>query len=228
MFINKIVLMKYWFIILSIFVYLSCTQKKSNNTFEHTPKHFEISEEFKSEKDTTINVLWLQKTWNSELRDTLEKIMLNDIYIQTASPEAKYILAFASVLAETECWWQGEEPNTDKSNLSCLLLSALDMGCQCSKTHIDTLLYAFNSDSNIMKQIYKCTPTPYTATFQNTCEFISLQKTANNYILHLKARAFNTRNQTQTPWEKRIVFEITDSGIVSKKSIDYSIIENHL
>ncbi|OQA98402.1 MAG: hypothetical protein BWY22_00883 [Bacteroidetes bacterium ADurb.Bin217] len=217
--------MKYVLVSIVFFVGIACNQRERKVANILRENKFVISEKWKMEEDTIYTVLYLEKKWDSELHDTLEKITVNDIYIQTASPEAKYILGYASILAGTDCWWQGEVPNSEFTNLQCLLLSSLDMGCQCSKKHIDTLMYAFSSDSVLLSTIQTCTPIPYSATYHNTCDYISIEKKKSNYILHIKARTINMRKQTQTPWEKRIIFTVTDLGIEHTKIIDYSFTE---
>jgi hypothetical protein len=208
--------------ILILFLFSECSHNTEQKLKVQTksPIHsFILSKTFASEKDTTIDFLWLKKVWDEELRDTIEQIEINKLYADTVSKEIKLAIAYASLYAGSNCWWKGEEPNNTMTNLECVILSSISMGCQCSDEHLQPLQIAFAHDSAALLKIQDCAAIPNTATYQNTFTHISIQKSKNIITLYLKADFINARKQLIKPWEKSLIFEVSQKGIILRKEI---------
>lgn len=215
--------MKIFKIILILFLFISCSNssKQIQNSPPKLPakKSFILSKTFATEKDTSIDFLWLKKVWDQELRDTIEQIEINKKYADTASQEVKLTLAYTSLFAGSNCWWKGEEANNDMTNLECAILTAISMGCQCSNEHIGPLQIAFAHDSVALLKIQDCAAVPNTATYQNSFTHISIQKNKNIITLYLQAEFINSNKQIVKPWEKTLIFEVSQKGIIVRKEI---------
>ena len=195
-------------------------QEKSSYKFDNKP--FKLSAKFKAEKDTSVTFLWTEKIWDHELQDTIESIHINEKYAKSASPEAKIVLAYISTLAGSDCWWKGEQPNNDQSNLECAILSALSMGFQCSKEHLGPIRKAFAHDSVTLINLQNCAAVPYTATYQNAVTNISIQKKGSQYKVIVNALFLNSRKQSAKEWASLLIFDVSENGIKISKEIDYS------
>lgn len=215
--------MKNIIFLLILFLYISCSN--SPKQIQNTPpkslekQSFILSKTFENEKDTTINFLWLKKVWDEEMLDTIEQIVTNKPYADSVSKEIKLTIAYASLYAGSNCWWKGEEANNKMTNLECLILSSISMGCQCSDEHIRPLQIAFAHDSAALLKIQECAAVPNTATYRNSFTHISIQKNKNIVTLYLQANFINSRKQIIKPWEKSLIFDVSQKGIILRKEI---------
>jgi hypothetical protein len=69
--------------------------------------------------------------------------------------------------------WDGEY-KSDRSNLKCKILNALDLGYQCSQTHLGFLKKWFRIDEKVLKRLEDCSTIPSTSTVQNTFDKIQI------------------------------------------------------
>lgn len=188
--------MQILYIILFIF-FLSCGQTSTNN-------------DLKESTDTTSASLTVKKVkflW----RDSAS-IVINQDFCRTITNPEKAALGYVATFIGNECWWDGD-PSDKRNNLKCEILSALNLGYQCSDQHLGFLRQWFNQDSVVMKQLENCPTTPNTSTIQDTFDEINLITKGNEIIISFKASGVNLRELDSWSWIETNYFQVDQNRI---------------
>ena len=117
--------------------------------------------------------------------------------------------------------WDGEHKSV-RSNLKCKILTALDLGYQCSQTHLGFLKKWFKGDDKALKRLEDCSTTPYTATIQNTFDKIQIIHKNNDFFVIVNASSINSREEISRNWKEINHFVLLNNNKVkflSKKTI---------
>jgi hypothetical protein len=185
--------MQILYIILFIFL-LSCGQTSTNN-------------DLKESTDTTSASLTVKFLW----RDSAT-IVINQDFCKTITNPEKAALGYVATFIGNECWWDGD-PSDKRNNLKCEILSALNLGYQCSDQHLGFLRQWFNQDSVVMKQLENCPTTPNTSTIQDTFDEINLIAKGNEIIISFKASGVNLREMDSWSWTETNYFQVDQNRI---------------
>jgi hypothetical protein len=132
-----------------------------------------------------------EKYWE-ELDIRAPSIFLNEEYIEKMTDAEKAAIGYVATFIGNECDWDGATKE-DRSNLKCKILSALNLGYQCSDQHLGFLRRWFINDKEAISSLENCGTMPYTSTIQNTFEEITLEKDGDTIRILCKITGFNWR-----------------------------------
>lgn len=170
--------------------------------------------------DTTVKILWREVQYDQQLKDTVNTIIINESYCNTLPPAARAALGYVATFNGSECQWDGETKE-DRSNLKCKLLTALNLGYQCSERHLGFLRHWFREDESVLKTLQNCPTVPFTATSQNTFDEIKMIIKGNNILVWFSANAVNLREHENWSWTERDHFRV-DKDKLTLEKIDKS------
>lgn len=227
------------FTLFIIVLYISCTDEKSKE------KVVSISDSLSKkpidsvvvQKDTidapvlelkrnSAKFLWRKNVFDSELNDSISTIFINEAYCKTISDPEKAAIAYIATFVGNDCMWDGDATD-DRSNLKCRILSALNLGYQCSDTHLNYLRKWFKNDTIVLEQLNDCPTIPYTATIQSTFEDIDIRTTKNKIWISYTATGLNMRDGSS--WKENRIDEFKlingtiKSGAITTTKKMYSI-----
>lgn len=187
--------------ITSLFWLISC---------EHTTHKSNKKEA--SNSDSTQILLPINKTIKFLWRDSSSSIVIDKEFCKTISDPEKAALAYVATFIGNECIWD-EEYTNERNNLKCEIITALDLGYQCSDKHLGFLKSWFRNDPRILKEIENCPKTPYTATVQETFEEIVLTNKGNEIMVFFKASGVNLREAESWTWSETDYFQLNNNSI---------------
>lgn len=166
----------------------SCGQSSSGT--EHLPGADSLHAKSRAEPlkegllaTRSAKFLWRERRYDTVLKDTLNTIVINEALCKTLSDPERAALGYVVTFTGSDCDYDGQ-PRDDFSNLKCKALDALDLGYQCSGKHLGFLRQWFKNDSLALKELENCPRIPYTATIQNTFDFINL--VVNNHTISVQ------------------------------------------
>lgn len=167
--------------------------------------------------DKNINFLSRTKKYDAAIKDSLNTIVLNQTYCKTITDPEKAALAYVATFVGNECSWDGHA-TPERTNLKCKILSALDLGYQCSNTHLDFLKHWFSKDNTVLTELQNCPTTPDGATIQDSFENINIITKGNNIHITYTVQAINVREGKSRTWTETNQFRFaTDHLQLIKK-----------
>lgn len=207
-------------LVIIVSIVLTLLGQSKNNTVMINPIKIE-TESTKNEiplkktcklTDSTVKFLWCANKYDEELQDTVNSICINEDYCKTISDQEKAALGFVATFIGNECWWDGEAKD-DRSNLKCKILTALNLGYQCSDQHLGFLRKWFRNDKESLEKLEDCSTTPYTSTIQDTFEEINLTIKENIISVSFKVNGINLREQNSWNWSETDCFQFDADNI---------------
>lgn len=165
-----------------------------------------------SSTNKPIKFLWRADKYIEELEGTFNSIFLNEHFCQSISDPEKAALGFIATFVGNECQWDGKA-NDDRSNLNCIILTALNLGYQCSEDHLGFVKKWFANDADALKKLENCPTTPYGATIQDTFDEIFISSTENTITISYKTSGFNTRRSTSWSWDQTDYFSYDSESV---------------
>lgn len=153
--------------------------------------------------DAHVQFLW---------RDSSANIVINQDFCQTISDPEKAALAYVATFIGNDCWWDGDY-SINRDNLKCAILSALDLGYQCSEKHLGFLRHWFRQDENSLKELESCPTIPYTSTIQDMFDEIILTTKGNEIVVSYKASGINVREDVTWEWTEKVYFQLEEDHI---------------
>jgi len=214
--------MKFIISIFAIIILSSCSQNESENGVNKPaiPKSEQNNPNSFSSKDTTVQFLWREMVCETSLNDSVSSLFINYEYINLMSDPEKAALGYVATFVGNDCWWNGDA-DENRSNLDCRIITALDLGYQCSDRHLDFLRHWFRNDAEVLSELQKsnCPTTPNTSTIQDTFDDIELTVKGDSIIIHYNVRAVNLREQESWKWTETDYFKINKDYIklIAKK-----------
>lgn len=147
---------------------------------------------------------------------------INHSYLHNITPPEKAALAYVAYDIGNECEW-GYDSDGNGRVLWCRIVSALDLGHQCSDKQLNFLRKWFAKDTVSLKKLESCPTMPNTATIQTTFDKILIQKNVaeKTITVSYKITGINMRELKSWQWSQTDVFEYDSEHIVlvdSKKS----------
>lgn len=153
--------------------------------------------------DTNVRFLW---------RDSSASIVINKKFCKTISDPEKAALGYVATFIGNECLWDGDY--TDKrDNLKCEILTALNLGYQCSDKHLGFLRQWFKYDTKVINELEACPTTPNTTTIQDTFDEITLTTKGNQIAVSYKASGVNLREEKSWSWSQTDYFQFDKENI---------------
>jgi hypothetical protein len=199
-----------------LFFAASCGQTKNkahkqDDTKIDTTKDFTLT-------DKSIKFLW---------RDSISSIVINESYCKTISDPEKAALGFVATFIGNECSWDGEHPNNDRSNLKCEILTALNLGYQCSDKHLGFLKQWFKNDTASLQKLATCPTIPNTSNTQETFDEIIITTKQNEISIFFKASGINLREERDWTWSETNYFKVENEHIKLIKQDKSKVIVTH-
>lgn len=197
-----------------IFILLaSCGYSKNNpdNRAVLTSDTVTKSNEIASSQSSYIVT---DKTITFLSRDTNGTMIINEAFCKTITAPEKAALGYVATFIGNECNWHGDYKD-DRSNLKCKILSALDLGYQCSDKHLGFLRKMFKNDAKVLEDLKSdnCPTTPDGATIQDTFEEIRLTVKGNEILVFFKASGINMREGISWSWTETDHFQFETDHI---------------
>lgn len=155
-----------------------------------------------------VKILWLEKKYDSVFNAYVESIELNQDYFSRIDNAEKAIIGYYATFHGNECWWEHDKPNDDWSNLRCKILDALQLGYQCSDTHLDFLRKWLRTQPELLRELEHCTPIPHTSTQQDSFEEISVERKNDIFTIRFTICAANLRDNITRCYEEIHTFRI--------------------
>ena len=170
-----------------------------------------------SQKDIKDGTIFLYRTdlYDPNLEDTVNSIVINEDLLHVMTTAEKMAIGYIATFIGSECVWDETKENYE-GHLKCKVLTALDLGYQCSEKHLGTLRKWFKNDSKALQKLAdeNCSEVPYTATRQNTFEKVALLPTKKGQIkIKIWASGINMREMKGWEWDETYTFEILDNGL---------------
>jgi hypothetical protein len=157
--------------------------------------------------DKTVLFLWREHTKNPAVEEAYDSIIVNESFIKTITEPQRAAIAYVATYIGNECDWDGAYKD-DRSNLKCKILTALNLGYQCSDQHLGYLRKMFKNDPKVLEEFTNenCPTIPNTATIQDTFDEIILQVKGDSIIVKYKASGVNLRDGDQWSWTEKNFF----------------------
>jgi hypothetical protein len=162
--------------------------------------------------DKNISFLSRVKQYDETVKDTVNTISLNEAYSKTITEPEKAALAYVATFIGNECNWDGTA-NADRSNLKCKILTALDLGYQCSEKHLGFLRYWFNKDNTVLPELQNCPTIPDGATVQSTFDKINIATRGNDILVTFTVQSINVREGKSWTWTETDQFRFDRNNI---------------
>jgi hypothetical protein len=224
---------KYLYLLTLVFL-TSCGQTNNNSknsgvvnsdsvtkTIENTSaRKFQLT-------DKTVKFLWRANKYDEGLHDTFNSIFIDEDFCKTITDPERAALGYVATFIGNECWWDGEG-NDDRSNLKCKILTALNLGYQCSDKHLGFLRQWFKDDKKSLEELENCPTTPYTATIQDTFDEITLTVKGNKISVSFKANGVNIREGDSWSWTETDHFQFDNDNIKLIKKDESKVKREHI
>ncbi|MBW1294161.1 hypothetical protein [Aquimarina litoralis] len=174
-----------------------------------------------------IKVLWRETLYDEELETDINTIALNNEYLEKITAQERAALGYITTFIGNECEWDGKA-NKDRSNLSCVVLSKLKLGYQCSEKHLGFLRTWFSKDTLALKKLQSCPTIPNTATIQTTFDEIYITTDITEQIIKIDYQftGINTRRGSVKENTYTDTFSYNDQNItlISSKKTNNSFV----
>ena len=164
--------------------------------------------------DKTVKFLWRADKYDDALKTTFNSIFINEDYCKTITDAEKAALGYVATFIGNECKWDGNY-NDERRNLKCKILTALNLGYQCSNKHLGFLRQMFKSDAKVLEELKpgNCPTTPDGATIQETFDEINLSIKGNEIVICYKVSGINTRESKSWNWTETDTFQLNTDNI---------------
>jgi len=161
----------------------------------------------------TAKFLWRENKYDKQLKFNISTITIDEKLCKALSEPERAALGFVVTFIGSDCNWDGKT-KADRSNLKCKTLTALNLGYQCSEEHLGFLRKWFANDSSSIKELKDCPTTPYTASVQETFEYINLTVKGNLISVEFGANGVNMQNNDATwSWTETDYFQVDNQSI---------------
>lgn len=201
--------MKKLFYLLPFLFLASCGERdnKPDNNAAGMDSTVQTNESPSSNTLTDKTVLFFSRDSNGEM-------VINEELCKTISDYERAALGYIATFIGSECWWDGEAKE-DSSNLKCRILTALNLGYQCSDKHLGFLRKMFKNDAKVLEELAleNCPTTPHGATSQNAFEEITLTVKGNKILVFFKASGINLREEQSWSWSETNHFLVDNDNI---------------
>ena len=163
-------------------------------------------------QDIYIKILWLDNTGT---------LQFNTNYIKTLTDQQRAALGYIATDVSSECNWDGAK-KADGSNLKCRFLSALNLGYQCSETHLSFLKKWFKEDTKVLDRLQYCNKTESSAKIQDHFIEIKMITTKETIKILYSAVGEDLDKQKTWSWQEESTYSFTKTGIkqINRKNIN--------
>ncbi|NQY68610.1 MAG: hypothetical protein HRT72_12930 [Flavobacteriales bacterium] len=156
--------------------------------------------------------LWREIEMDEKFNHDLSILKLNQGCIDTLTEREKAAITYLSTWVGNDCDWEDDNNQLD-NNLKCKIISAFDLGYQCSDKHIGLLTKWFKNDEQAMKLIGRCTNMERTNKSLTGFYFMDLARTGNLFIVTYDIFGVGIKNYFSFEWSAEVVFEMLEDEI---------------
>jgi hypothetical protein len=153
-------------------------------------------------KSEMKRVVWREDVYDQSLKANVSVIMIDEAYFSSVTDPEKAVLGYLASTIGNECFEDG-----GKQNVKCKLLTALNMGYQCSDANKTFLKNWFRDDAAIMKQIDKCKPL-IAKTIEKTFDEVKISSADNIIKISLKGLKLNIKENSASKWSEQMTFKL--------------------
>ncbi|NOS85431.1 MAG: hypothetical protein HOP31_09855 [Ignavibacteria bacterium] len=153
-------------------------------------------------QNTLQKIVWREDVYDPSLKASVNVIKLDDNYFANVSGPEKAVLGYLASTIGNECYADG-----GKQNVKCKILTALNLGYQCSEESKSYLKNWFRDDAVIVKQIDNCKPT-LPSTIEKTFDEVKISTADNKINVELKGLKLNIKENSVSKWSESIVFNV--------------------
>ena len=222
-----------YFYILTLVLLVSCRQTNNDSNKKEVVNSDSVLKTVENTtvgnfqlKDKTVKFLRRDDKYDEALKDTFNSIFIDEDFCKTITDPERAALGYVATFVGNECLWDGEA-NDDRSNLKCKILTALNLGYQCSDKHLGFLRQWFKDDKKSLEQLENCPTTPYTSTIQDTFDEITLTVKGNEILVFFKASGVITREGDSWSWTETDHFQLDNDNIKLVKKEESKVKRNH-
>ncbi len=203
------IMKQFYFLSLAFLFLIAC---KEEQVAVSSPSNVAEKKNIVSEKE--LNFVWSDVVYDAELQDSMTRLMINEAFLDTISEEEKAAIGFVATFVGNECDWDGAYKE-DRSNLVCTVLDALDLGYQCSDTHLGFLREWFDSDTASLNVLSSdsCPTLPGGST--NFSEIESMHLFVKNNIITITSviNYGDVRQDVYKTKRERVYFNVSEEGL---------------
>lgn len=196
---------------ISLILLVSCQTNSQVLEKYSTNTSIDLTEQ-KNTFHKTIKFLWREDKYDEELKGTYNLITINTEFCKTITGGEKAALAYVATFIGNECRWDGKV-TAGRTNLKCKILTALELGYQCSEKHLGFLRQWFRNDEKSIQELESCPTIPDGATVQDTFDEITLIVKGDQIIVSFKAHGVNIREGRRWHWTQSDYFEFRENEI---------------
>jgi hypothetical protein len=167
-------------------------------------------------KDTTVKAVWREDVYDSKLKGNVNVIMLNEDYFKSLSDPEKAVLGYLASTIGNECYKDGA------SDVKCRLLTALNLGSQCSESNKQFLSGWFKNEPEILKQVENCKHTLPGANVEKTFDVVKVSTSGDVIKVSIKGLKLNIKENSSSTWNENLTFKLADNSLtlIERKKTD--------
>jgi len=147
-------------------------------------------------------IVWREDVYDPAIKGNVNVIKLDDNYFANISGPEKAVLGYLASTIGNECFADGS-----MQNVKCKILSALNLGYQCSQESKSFLKNWFRDDAAIVSQIENCKPT-LASTIEKTFDEVMISSADNIIKVELKGLKLNIKENTASKWSESMNFKV--------------------
>lgn len=152
--------------------------------------------------DDMKKVVWREDVYDQSLKASVSVIQIDESYFSSVTGPEKAVLGYLASTIGNECYEDG-----GKENVKCKLLTALNMGYQCSEANKSFLKNWFRDDAAILKQIENCKPL-IAKTIEKTFDEVKISSSDNVIKISLKGLKLNISENSASKWSEQMTFKL--------------------
>ncbi len=152
-------------------------------------------------QNTLQKIVWREDIYDPSIKGTVNVIKLDDSYFANITGPEKAVLGYLASTIGNECYADG------KQNVKCKILSALNIGYQCSEESKSFLKSWFRDDAVIVSQIENCKPT-LPSTIEKTFEEVQISSSNNIIKVELVGLKLNIKENSASKWSETLSFKV--------------------
>ncbi|MBN8584082.1 MAG: hypothetical protein J0M37_03240 [Ignavibacteria bacterium] len=181
---------------------LSFVLHNNVSAVEDSQKPYQNILNINSSSEVLHKVIWREDIYDPSLKAKVNVIKIDDSYFAGISGPEKAVLGYLASTIGNECFAEG-----NKQNVKCKILTALNLGYQCSEESKTYLKSWFRDDAAIVSQIENCKPT-IASTVEKTFDEVKISSADNVIKVELKGLKLNIKENSASKWSESMSFKV--------------------
>ena len=173
-----------------------------NNASADSDKPANIILNLNSGTEALHKVIWREDVYDPSIKGNVNVIKIDDGYFANISGPEKAVLGYLASTIGNECFADGS-----MKNIKCKILTALNLGYQCSEESKSFLKNWFRDDAAILGQIVNCKPT-IASTVEKTFDEVKISSDDNTIKVELKGLKLNIKENSASKWSESMSFKV--------------------